>query len=123
MRKVFTEDFIKELEVDVTKKSKSFIIYTMLDKGPSLKADINIFMLFFKNPLKFRRFTSNINSAVNMVKYVHPDADFSFNISGYKDERLSYIALQTRKQGLFREHGFNPCVCLMKALMLVPERK
>lgn len=123
MRKVFADDFIKELEIDVKKKNKALDIYTMLEEGPSLLADINIFMLFFKNPLRFRRFTSNIQSAVNLIKYVHVDADIDVSISGYTGERLSYVSVQTRKQGLFRERGFNPCVCLMKALMLVPEHK
>ena|SRR5690606_30814799 len=123
MRKVFTEEFIRELKYDVKKKNKALAIYNMLDEGPSLLTDINIFMLFFKNPLRFRRFTSNIQSAVNLIKYVHADADVEVSIPGFTGEKFSYVSVQTRRQGLFRERGFNPCVCLMKVLMLAPEHK
>lgn len=119
MRKVFTEEFIKELEVDVKRKKKSADIYESLDKGPSLLTDFRIAMLVFGNPFKFRRFTSSISSAVKLVKHLHNDASVDIrHIFGVDDGVVdSYVSISTKRQGQFNEHGVNPSLCLMKCLL------
>src|SRR5690606_36019397 len=119
MRKVFTEEFIRELKYDVKKKNKALAIYNMLDEGPSLLTDFRIAMLVFGNPFKFRRFTSNISSAVKLVKHLHNDASVDIrHIFGVDNGVVdSYVSISTKSQGQFNEHGVNPAVCLMKCLL------